>query len=468
MALDQDLVARLREKARQSLELRIDSLANEFKETQLQVSQALAREAEKLRELQELDFPGFADAVFQAVEEAAQRRNQDLRSLIRHAAAVQELETQEEILCSLLDGASGGTRRVALFTVRENRIRGWASRGYDADASAGITSYESSAENPLFRQALGSEAGVTTDDLSGAPGLVELLLGGTPGRLHFLPMKTMGRPVGILVAVPSSSPGENLEALRLLVSISAMRIENLALRILKEIEIAAITPEKTVPPAAAESAPPAHGPLETEVETPPAEIPEAEESPAGVAAGQSEQSGQEGARAVSEQSIPDSKAPEPILLTAEPAAQPLRNEHAAVDRVPETAPPQTPVPAAPVHDAVSQPEYNATSPKLVAVEEPPRFAEEERLHSEAKRFARLLISEIKLYNEQRVIEGRANRDIYVRLKRDIDRSREMYAKRVSPQVSRKVDYFHDEIIRILGENDPSTLGSDYPGPLIES
>ena len=98
----------------------------------------------------------------------------------------------------------------------------------------------------------------------------------------------------------------------------------------------------------------------------------------------------------------------------------------------------------------------------------PSIPEEEKLHSDAKRFARLLVSEIKLYNEHHVVEGRENRDLYLRLKRDIDRSREMYEKRVSARVSKKIDYFHDEIIRILGDNDPSTLGSDYPGPRVES
>lgn len=94
--------------------------------------------------------------------------------------------------------------------------------------------------------------------------------------------------------------------------------------------------------------------------------------------------------------------------------------------------------------------------------------EDERLHADAKRFARLLVSEIKLYNETHVTEGRQNQDLYLRLKRDIDRSREMYEKRVSPTVADRIDYFHDEIVRILGDNDPSTLGSDYPGPRIES
>ena len=57
-------------------------------------------------------------------------------------------------------------------------------------------------------------------------------------------------------------------------------------------------------------------------------------------------------------------------------------------------------------------------------------------------------------------------DLYDRLKEDIDRSREMYMKRVSPLVSSKVDYFHDELVRTLGENDPGALGSDCPGPMI--
>lgn len=94
--------------------------------------------------------------------------------------------------------------------------------------------------------------------------------------------------------------------------------------------------------------------------------------------------------------------------------------------------------------------------------------EREKLHNDAKRFARLLVSEIKLYNEQKVLEGRKHRDLYDRLKEDIDRSREMYRKRVSPVVSKSVDYFYDELVRQLGENDASALGSDCPGPMLES
>jgi|GEM_PF-955064 len=94
--------------------------------------------------------------------------------------------------------------------------------------------------------------------------------------------------------------------------------------------------------------------------------------------------------------------------------------------------------------------------------------EEEKLHNDARRFARLLVSEIKLYNEEAVAEGRISKDLYHRLKRDIDRSREMYQKRVSDVVARKFDYFHEEMVRILGEGDAAKLGGNYPGPQVKS
>jgi hypothetical protein len=37
--------------------------------------------------------------------------------------------------------------------------------------------------------------------------------------------------------------------------------------------------------------------------------------------------------------------------------------------------------------------------------------EERRLHNDARRFARLLVSENKLYNEQKVAEGRSQGDL---------------------------------------------------------
>jgi len=89
--------------------------------------------------------------------------------------------------------------------------------------------------------------------------------------------------------------------------------------------------------------------------------------------------------------------------------------------------------------------------------------DERRLHNDARRFARLLVSEIKLYNEQKVNEGRNASDLYDRLREAIERSREMYDKRVQPQVATKFDYFHYELVNNLAEGNDSKLGSSYPG-----
>jgi hypothetical protein len=94
--------------------------------------------------------------------------------------------------------------------------------------------------------------------------------------------------------------------------------------------------------------------------------------------------------------------------------------------------------------------------------------EERRLHNDARRFARLLISEIKLYNEQKVAEGRTEHDLYDRLREYIDRSREMYDKRVKAEVAARYDYFHGELVNTLAEGDASKLGSNYPGATVNA
>jgi hypothetical protein len=83
---------------------------------------------------------------------------------------------------------------------------------------------------------------------------------------------------------------------------------------------------------------------------------------------------------------------------------------------------------------------------------------DEAKHEVARRLARLLVSEIKLYNEEQVEEGRRNRDIYERLREDIDRSRQMYEERVDPQILKTTDYFYQELVRILAAGDARALG----------
>jgi hypothetical protein len=91
--------------------------------------------------------------------------------------------------------------------------------------------------------------------------------------------------------------------------------------------------------------------------------------------------------------------------------------------------------------------------------------DDQKHHAEARRIARLLISEIKLYHEDELKVGRQQSDIYQRLRKEIDLGREAYMHRVPKAIHSSRDYFHEELVRILGENDVSRLGGAYPGPM---
>ena len=102
--------------------------------------------------------------------------------------------------------------------------------------------------------------------------------------------------------------------------------------------------------------------------------------------------------------------------------------------------------------------YNYVKTPVLTLLGGERDEDDEARHAEARRLARLLISEIKLYNEEQVLEGRKNHNVVERLKEDIDRSRELYEERVDERVRQETDYFYQEMVRVLGAGDPKTLG----------
>jgi hypothetical protein len=87
--------------------------------------------------------------------------------------------------------------------------------------------------------------------------------------------------------------------------------------------------------------------------------------------------------------------------------------------------------------------------------------EEADAHRKAQRFARLLVDEIKLYNQAKVAEGRRHKDLYDRLKEDIDKSRGTFQKRYGNTAAASGDYFQNELLRSLAEDDISIMGSNF-------
>jgi hypothetical protein len=133
--------------------------------------------------------------------------------------------------------------------------------------------------------------------------------------------------------------------------------------------------------------------------------------------------------------------------------------------IPEPAPPVIAASAAPPAPAAA---LDPTTSAAAPLAPPPGFVprarslrgsdDPQRAIDDARRIARLLVSEIKLYNERKVTEGRASGDLYLRLKDDIERSRQVYAERTPEHVRSTADFFHEELVRILAEGKPEALG----------
>ena len=79
--------------------------------------------------------------------------------------------------------------------------------------------------------------------------------------------------------------------------------------------------------------------------------------------------------------------------------------------------------------------------------------------SSARRYARLLVSEIKLYNEAAVRAGRQKRDLLTRLAPEIERARRLYEERVSPAIGARAAYFQQELVHTLADGDSALLGN---------
>jgi hypothetical protein len=409
-------------------------------------------------------------------------------------AAIEELEAQNsqaDALKSLVNRASSFAPRVVFFVIKGEQVRGWRARGLQGsigdDAVQQITF-------PLSADTMVSDVVKSRATWSGTPNSHsedELLLGRlgeqAPQRIVAVPLVVRGRTVAVLYADSAGldSDAINLEALETLVRVSGMAVSLLSIapapapaKAAPEYqEQPAVTPEATSsyaptreyeePAAEAGAADeaveelPMAEPIPTPVEAIAVSEPEVSETPA-----TSESAMAESAEVVSE--------PEPVV--AEPVASFTMPEPVPSFTTPE------PVPSF----ATPEPVASFATPEPVAAESAPAPAgtrrrygtydsalpvevndeEERRQHQDARRFARLLVSEIKLYNEPKVVEGRAQGNLYERLREYIDRSREMYDKRVKSNVSAQYDYFHNELVSTLAEGDASKLGEAYPGTTV--
>jgi hypothetical protein len=355
---------------------------------------------------------------------------------VKHAIqSVEHGRSQVDILNALLEACLQFGSRAALLILRGETFSGWKGVGFSAhggndemvkrfNAAPGLI--------PELDRVLRNEQVVIWD---GANLATRLGVSGS-ARAVLVPMVIKDK-VAAAVYVDATEEDEgkfDAASIELLVFTTGLLIDTLAIR--KKIPSPSLNePEETAEPAHAEPAPPPPPPPPA---TPPAPPAGGSETVAMSAAAMREMIA--GAR-------PSFNVP-----AAEEFASSTATQH------PTPAPPPPPPPAAPHHDERPSTQYVPPPGLQRGGTLGGATSDDAKKHDEARRFARLLVSEIKLYNESKVDQGRRNKDIYERLKEDIDRSRQMYDERIGEDVRKSSNYFYDELVRILADGEATALG----------
>jgi len=457
----------LREQAYKTLTPQIQALEDELRDFNRLLATGIRSIGYKLESLRHTEFPVTESILNNYLQNDLRKRDLEGEALALFTRGLRTKETQEEILASLLDNAANCFPRVALFAIRSDMFKGWSSRGF-SDSTAGSISTDEfrKADCSWLMKALRSGDHTEVSDLPDI-GSLRLMREESSGVWRVYPLYVLGRPAAVLLAGKAEGFAERPEALAILMDCAALRLENVALKIIKTLNdpspenaVAAVLPAE--PLFSVTSVPPPAPGVSFDVLslnlTAPIETPEPVRS-----LGESYYEPD----AIPLNPLAELKLveqpPEPAMEIPAASTSEYTREIAA-DTEPTTA--DTPAAAAYEYARETVVETESTAADTPAAEASEYATEDDRLHAAAKRFAELLVSGIKLYNDGVVAEGLKNRDLYKRLQNSMDRNREMYEKRVSPTVAQSIDYLHEEFVRILGDGDAGVFGDGYPGPFV--
>lgn len=376
--------------------------------------------------------------------------------------AIQNVEkgkSQVDVLNALLEQAVEFGSRAALLILRGETFSGWKGLGFSAhggndemvkrfNAAPGLI--------PELDRVLREELVVIWDGAN-----ISTRLGVTSSaRAILIPMVIKDKVAAAVYVDAVDADVSKLDAasLEILVFTTGLLIDTLAIR--KKIPSPSLSEAAGTASAMASSAPPAAAPRPA----PPTAAPPTS-APAPVhPALQSESTVAVSAAQMREMMTPAAPRQGFNIPSADefgaPAAAPKPAPSFATTVMPAMdAPRVAPPPAATPHLGDDRPSTQYVPPQNLrggaARGDQP---EDVKKHDEARRFARLLVSEIKLYNEKKVDAGRRNKDLYERLKEDIDRSRQMYDERIAEDVRKGSNYFYDELVRLLADGDANSLG----------
>jgi hypothetical protein len=327
----------------------------------------------------------------------------DAGHLLQAVATVHAGTTQKEILRALLDGGSFYAARVALFVVKAGAATGWQGRGFADDDGIKDFGLDMSAgpAGHAYQNRVATPGNIA--EMDGR--FVEHFGGPANEQVLVLPLVLKDKVAALLYADGGSTSALDAPSLELLVVATSAWLEVVSLR--KQAQ-----QRESADVAALPERPAAAVPAQTVSSF---SDPFASHAPASLA---------------SKRAAP-AQEPEPAAEVVEVAA----TSHAAVASA-----------AAPA--AAADP-FAGLSP------------EDADTHRKAQRFARLLVDEVKLYNQAKVAECRKHKDLYDRMKDDIEKSRATYQKRYGSTVANSGNYFQQELVRSLAEDDISIMGPNF-------
>jgi len=412
--------------------------------------------------------------------------------------------SQAAILQALVRHCEQFAPRGIFFIVRNEHFIGWQDLGSESHADSAVIR---ELNFPITSDTILSESvrTLTTCERNGASSgdaslYLQRLGFGQPGRMRAIPLVARGRGVAALyVDGGVSDRPVNIEALEMLVRVAGLTVELLASN---QAARPNVTEQAAVAAKPAETARQEMESVDPYVEPSPEISYEATPEPQHEISQVEPEPQFESAQPEPETVVDQTPAYEVESFNPPSFEQPVESEDMQVveavetepitEEVPELEPTgfafasnsdfETPVQhfedadvvestsaseASAEVDRRQEPDMNHTQSGTRRLDLPIEVSEDEKgTHTKARRFARLLVSEIKLYNEDKVKEGREAGDLYDRLKEAIDRSREMYDKRVEPPVASRFDYFHYELVNDLAEGDEQRLGGGYPGSTV--
>lgn len=381
----------------------------------------------------------------------------DAKKLKRALQAVERGKSQVDVLNGLLEQCIEFGSRAALLILRGETFSGWKGAGFSAHGGNDETIKRFNAAPglvPQLDEVLKQERVVEWDgaNLSTRFGV------SAPARAILIPMVIKDK---VSAAVYIDATGDDVSkldraSLEILVFTTGLLVDTLAIR--KKIPSPSLSDEAAASaPAAAARPRPATPSGSRPVPTPhPTPAPARPATP--TIAGPRPVPSPTPASAPKEATVAFSTT-QIREVAAPPAARPSFNEPAAAPAARPAPVPSSHAPGTPSSD--DRPSTQFVPPAGIqrgGAAPAGAGTEDAKRHDEARRFARLLVSEIKLYNETKVQAGRKTTDLYERLKEDIDRSRQMYDERIAEDVRKSSNYFYDELVRILADGNADALG----------